>query len=95
MLFERRWSPALARAARYLALATLGHALWEAGQVPLYTVWSTGTQREVFLATAHCTGGDVLITVSTLSIAAGDGVSDGEDQPYVDGPRLARLLGRF
>ena len=65
-----RWRPPLALAVRYIGLATLGHALWEGGQLPLYSIWSTGTPREIFLAAAHCTGGDSLITASTLSIAA-------------------------
>lgn len=67
---RNRRRPALALAVRYIAAATLLHALWEAGQLPLYTLWSTGTRLEVFLAAAHCTGGDLLITVSTLTIAA-------------------------
>jgi hypothetical protein len=67
---RHRWRPALALAVRYLAVATLGHALWEAGQLPLYTLWSLGTPREILTAYIHCSGGDVLIAVSTLSIAA-------------------------
>jgi hypothetical protein len=55
---------------RYVVVATLGHALWEVGQLPLYTLWSDAPPDVNFLAAAHCTGGDVLITVSALSIAA-------------------------
>lgn len=67
---RHRRRPALALAVRYLAVATLGHAVWEAGQLPLYTLWSLGTPREILTAYIHCTDGDVLIAVSTLSIAA-------------------------
>jgi len=69
-LSERPGPTVLALSVRYVAVATLGHALWEAGQLPLYTLWSTGAPREIFTAYIHCTGGDVLIMFSTLSIAA-------------------------
>jgi len=41
-----------------------------AAQLPLYTLWSTGTPRAIGFALIHCTGGDVLITTATLSAAA-------------------------
>jgi hypothetical protein len=43
--------------------------LWEAAQLPLYTLWRTGTAREIAFALFHCTGGDVLITTITLAAA--------------------------
>jgi hypothetical protein len=43
--------------------------LWEAAQLPLYTLWQTGTPREIAFALLHCTGGDVLITTATFTIA--------------------------
>jgi hypothetical protein len=55
--------------ALYIALAAIGHFLWEAGQLPLYTLWRTGTPREIVTALLHCTGGDILITVATLAAA--------------------------
>ena len=54
----------------YLALAGAGHFLWEIAQLPLYTIWRTGTKREILFAVIHCTGGDLLITASALSLAA-------------------------
>jgi hypothetical protein len=38
-------------------------------QLPLYTLWRTGTPREIAFALFHCTGGDVLITTITLATA--------------------------
>ncbi len=58
------------RAALYLMIAAIGHLLWEAAQLPLYTIWWTGTTREVVVAVLHCTGGDFLISTATLLIAA-------------------------
>ena len=62
--------PLLPWAALAIGLATIGHFLWEAAQVPLYTLWRTGTRREIAFALIHCTGGDILITTVTLAAAA-------------------------
>jgi hypothetical protein len=35
-----------------------------------YTIWWTGTGRENFVAVAHCTGGDLLMTTITLLVAS-------------------------
>jgi hypothetical protein len=53
-----------------IGLAAIGHLLWEAAQLPLYTLWRTGTRREIAFALLHCTGGDILITTVTLAAAA-------------------------
>ena len=58
------------RVALYIGLAAIGHFLWEAAQLPLYTLWRTGTPREIAFALLHCTGGDILITTVTLPAAA-------------------------
>ena len=63
---DGRLLPWLARA---IGLATIGHFLWEAAQLPLYTLWRTGTPGEIAFALIHCTGGDVLITTVTLAAA--------------------------
>jgi hypothetical protein len=60
---------AVRRAALYLIIAAAGNLVWEAGQIPLYTIWSIGTTREIFVAVTHCTGGDVLIATATLLLA--------------------------
>jgi hypothetical protein len=57
-------------AALYIGLAAIGHFLWEAAQLLLYTLWRTGTRREIAFALFHCTGGDVLITTATFAGAA-------------------------
>jgi hypothetical protein len=54
----------------YLVLAGAGHLLWEAAQLPLYTIWWTGTRREILFALIHCAGGDLLITAASLGLAA-------------------------
>ena len=56
---------AVRRAALYLIIAATGNLVWEALQVPLYTIWWTGTRREIFVAVTHCTGGDALIGTVT------------------------------
>lgn len=57
------WLPALRR---YLAVGAAGHLLWEALQLPLYTIWTEGTAAEIAFAALHCTAGDVLIALATL-----------------------------
>lgn len=59
----------------YLAVVALGNLLWEAAHLPLYTIWNTGSAGEKAFAVVHCTGGDLLIALSSLTIAlvlAGD-----------------------
>ena len=62
----RAWHSALRR---YLAVIALGNLAWEFAQMPLYTLWRTGTWGEIAFAVAHCTGGDILIALSSLMIA--------------------------
>ena len=63
--FTDNWFGAL-RA--YLGVTTVAHFAWEVMQLPLYSIWSTGTSREIMFAVAHCTAGDLMI--STLSLIA-------------------------
>jgi hypothetical protein len=53
----------------YLGTIAVGNLLWEGLQLPLYTIWRTGTLREQAFAIVHCTGGDVLIALSALTLA--------------------------
>lgn len=53
----------------YLSLILLGNLLWEALQLPLYTIWQTGTPRQQAFAVIHCTGGDFLIATTALVLA--------------------------
>ena len=43
--------------------------MWEAAQLPLYTIWWTGTWGEILFAVIHCTAGDALITGAALVLA--------------------------
>jgi hypothetical protein len=53
----------------YLTLAGAGHLAWEAAQLPLYTIWRTGTSRQILFALVHCAAGDVLISAAALACA--------------------------
>ena len=53
----------------YLTMSAFAHLAWEVLQLPLYTIWNTGTLREKAFAVAHCTAGDVLIATSCLAVA--------------------------
>lgn len=67
----RRAHPTLWHGAlrRYLAPVAIGNLIWEFFQMPLYTIWWTGTWREIVFAAVHCTGGDLLIALSSLTAA--------------------------
>lgn len=62
----RNWLVALRR---YFVFAAIAHLVWEFAHLPLYTIWLTGTTGELVFAAVHCTGGDILITVSTFMLA--------------------------
>ncbi|WP_328586874.1 hypothetical protein [Tranquillimonas rosea] len=51
---------------RYFAVVIPAHLAWEFGHMPLYTIWHEGTAGEILFAGLHCTGGDILIALSTL-----------------------------
>jgi hypothetical protein len=64
-------SDALKRLLRWAALAFVLHGLWEAAQLPLYTLWEDTDRRRVLAYLLHCIAGDVLIaTVLFLLVAA-------------------------
>ncbi len=68
------WHTALRR---YLAVILVGNFVWEFAHMPLYTIGWTGTWGEIVFAAVHCTGGDVLIALTSLTLAlliAGTGV---------------------
>ena len=54
---------------RYLVVAAGANLLWETAQVPLYTIWRTGSPREIAFAVVHCTAGDALIAAASLLLA--------------------------
>src|SRR3546814_2011622 len=54
---------------RYLVVIALGNFVWEMFHMPLYTIWREGTWNEIAFAALHCTGGDILIALSSLILA--------------------------
>lgn len=56
-------------AAIYLGVAAIAHLAWESLQLPLYTIWKSGTLGEIAFAVIHCTVGDMMIAASTLIAA--------------------------
>lgn len=54
---------------RYLVVVTAGNLVWEVAQMPLYTLWHTGTAREIAWAILHCTLGDLAIAMVSLIAA--------------------------
>ncbi len=66
---DRRRSLGFLVLRRYLLVMALGNLAWEFAHMPLYTLWETGHAREIAFAALHCTGGDVLIALSSLAAA--------------------------
>lgn len=55
----------------YLAVSIVANLVWEFLQLPLYTLWATGTRKEQMFAVLHCTIGDAMIAgVSLLAALA-------------------------
>lgn len=50
----------------YLVISLVSHLTWETIQLPLYTIWSTASPRELAFAVLHCSAGDLLIALATL-----------------------------
>lgn len=50
----------------YLGVVAGGNLVWEGVQLPLYTIWTSGTVGGRAFAALHCTGGDILIGVAAL-----------------------------
>lgn len=46
------------------------NALWEAAQLPLYTISQQGSWYEITFALVHCTIGDLLIGVTVTAVSA-------------------------
>jgi hypothetical protein len=54
---------------RYLGVSIVANLVWEFLQLPLYTLWATGTRREQAFAVLHCTIGDAMIAGLSLLAA--------------------------
>lgn len=64
--FSGTWLQTLRRYMVFIAVANL---VWEFAHLPLYTLWETGTTPEIIFAAVHCTGGDILIALSSVMLA--------------------------
>lgn len=53
----------------YLAVIAVANLAWELAHVPLYTIWQSGSGREITFAVLHCTGGDILIAMASLVLS--------------------------
>ena len=54
---------------RYLIASIVIHLVWEILQLPLYTLWTTGTRPQQTFAVLHCTIGDAMIAGLSLLTA--------------------------
>jgi hypothetical protein len=54
---------------RYLAWTVAAHLVWEMLQLPLYTIWTAESLAYNAFAVAHCTGGDLIISGSSLALS--------------------------
>ncbi len=64
--FPSNWLRALRT---YLGACAILLFVWEVLQLPLYSIWSTGTFSEIAFAILHCTAGDLMIASLSLLIA--------------------------
>jgi hypothetical protein len=71
----------------YLVAIALGNLLWETAQLPLYTLWRTGTPATIAAAVLHCTLGDLLI--GTIALIAALAVVGSPAWPAEKGARVA------
>ncbi|MEQ8322044.1 MAG: hypothetical protein RH946_17410 [Rhodospirillales bacterium] len=55
---------------RYMVVLVLLNLVWEFAHMPLYTIWEEGTIEEILFAAVHCTGGDALIGLTAIMLAA-------------------------
>ena len=74
---------------RYFAFSVPAHLAWEFAHMPLYTIWNDGSAAEIAFAALHCTGGDLLIATSALTIAL---LLVGSDWPLSESARRKVLI---
>lgn len=53
----------------YLVAIAAGNLVWEFAQLPLFTIWKTGSTGDIVFAAVHCTGGDILVATASLVLA--------------------------
>lgn len=71
---------------RYFSVIIPANLVWEFAHMPLYTIWTEGTWGEIVFAAVHCTGGDILIAMSSLILAL---MLSGRGWPFVAATRSA------
>ena len=54
---------------RYLGTVAVANLVWEFAQLPLYTIWQTGSPGSIAFAAFHCTAGDILIALAAVTLA--------------------------
>ena len=88
---ELRWHSVI----RSYVLTIAGlNLLWEVAQLPLYTLWLTGSTQEIFVSVLHCTAGDVVIAISAITLAlALRGTAGWPNQRYVPVSVFAVVFG--
>ena len=72
---------------RYLVAIAIGNLFWETAQLPLYTLWRTGTPGAIAQAVLHCTLGDLLI--GTIALIAALAAFGSPAWPDENGTRVA------
>lgn len=60
----------LKRLLHWAVLAFVLHGLWEAAQLPLYTLWEDSDRRRVLSYLLHCIAGDILIATALFLFVA-------------------------
>lgn len=68
-IYNENFSILLKFTYRYLITVAVLNLLWEAAQMPLYTIWYDASWQYILFAGLHCTGGDVLIALISLALA--------------------------
>jgi hypothetical protein len=90
-LHQPRW---LAAIRRYLIAASCGNLVWEAAQLPLYTLWHDGTASSITGAMLHCAAGDVVIaTIALTGALAVVGRAEWPDQGWFRVAVVALSIG--
>lgn len=54
---------------RYLVVVAVMNLVWEFAHLPLYTIWESAPVSDIVFAAVHCTGGDILIALSSMMLA--------------------------
>jgi len=86
--------PFVRNVSAWAGFALMLNLAWEVAQLPLYSLLSSGTIREIAFAIAHCTVGDVLIAVACFTVATV--VTRRPDWPWTEpviGGAVALLFG--